>query len=71
MAEITLLAPAIHCDGCANAIHRSLGRLAGVEQVAVDVAAKSVAVRYDAAVTTPDAISARLEAAGFPTTPAG
>ncbi len=59
-------APAIHCEGCANSIKRSLGKLPGVEEVSVDINEKMVRATYDATQTTEDAIRARLEMAGFP-----
>ena len=62
----TYVAPAIECDGCANSIKRSLGKLAGVSEVKVDVAEKRVEVEYDPQKVEEQAISARLEQAGYP-----
>ena len=59
-------APAIHCEGCANSIKRSLGKMPGVEEVSVDINGKMVRATYDTAQTTEDSIRARLEMAGFP-----
>lgn len=59
-------APAIHCEGCASSIERSLGKLPGVERVEVDIGARCVRVQYDAARVDDAAIRARLEMAGFP-----
>lgn len=56
----------IECEGCANSIKRTLGKLAGVESVAVTVDSKTIAVSYDSSVTNEEAIKARLEGAGFP-----
>lgn len=67
MTQTVFHAPAIHCDGCANAIKRSLGRLPGVESVQVDVAAKRVEVEHDPAQTTEAALRERLAQTGFPT----
>ncbi len=64
---VTYHTPAIHCDGCANSIKRSLGKLNGVEETTVDVATKSVTVSYDETMTKDADIRTRLEAAGFPT----
>lgn len=58
--------PAIHCDGCANSIKRSLGKLPGVTDVTVDVKTKSVTVQYNEATVKDADIRTRLEAAGFP-----
>lgn len=59
-------APAISCEGCANAIKRSLGALSGVQTVQVDVPGKSVTVQHDTSLVTDDALKARLEKAGYP-----
>ena len=60
-------APDISCEGCANAIKRSLGRVPGVQTVEVDIPGKNVTVEYDAAQTTDNDLRARLEKAGYPT----
>ena len=72
MAAITIATlqahcPAIHCEGCANSIKRSLGKLPGVREVTVDIHGKNVAVKYDNSLVEAATIRARLEAAGFPT----
>ena len=59
-------APAIHCDGCAQSIKRSLGRLSGVQSVQVNVESKDVEILYDAQAVTESAIRDRLAAVGFP-----
>lgn len=59
-------APAIHCEGCANAIKRSLGKLEGIQSVAVDVDAKTVTAQYDDARLHEPQIRERLEQSGFP-----
>lgn len=66
MPIFTGRAPAIHCEGCANSIKRSLGKLPGVQEVDVDITGKNVRVNFDATQTTEDAIRDRLNAAGFP-----
>jgi copper chaperone CopZ len=66
MADATFNAPAIQCDGCANSIKRSLGKLPGVQAVDVDVADKRVVVKYDDSQTNEQAVRDRLEMAGFP-----
>jgi copper chaperone len=59
-------APDIHCEGCANAIKRSVGALPGVQKVEVDIPGKNVAVQYNPAQLSDLDIRARLEKAGFP-----
>jgi copper chaperone CopZ len=69
MIRETYLAPAIRCEGCANSIKRSLGKLSGVETVEVDAEAKRITVQYDSEKTDSAAIRMRLEQAGFPAAP--
>ena len=59
-------APAISCEGCANAIKRSLGALPGVQAVQVDVPGKNVTVQHDTSLVSDTDLKARLEKAGFP-----
>jgi copper chaperone CopZ len=56
----------IHCEGCANSIKRTLGRLPGVSEVGVDVEQKRVDVTYDESRTNEQTIKDRLAMAGFP-----
>lgn len=59
-------APDIECDGCAASIQRALGPVPGVESVDVDIDKKTVRVVHNGEQTTPDAIAAALDEAGFP-----
>lgn len=67
MEQVTLVAPAIHCEGCAASIRRSLGKLAGVKDVVVNVSDRTVTISYEAGEVTLAALRERLELAGFPT----
>jgi copper chaperone CopZ len=49
---------------------KALGRVPGVQNVQVDVAAKTVRVTHNAEQASPAAIAHALDDAGFPTTPA-
>ena len=60
----TVTAPDIVCGGCASSIKNALGHLAGVENVEVDVATKSVTVEHSAAASR-DSIVAALDRAGY------
>lgn len=62
--DVTLYAPDIECDGCARSIQAAVGTLTGVEAIDVDVAAKTVRVLADNAVST-GAILAAMDKAGF------
>lgn len=57
--------PTIECDACAAAIKRTVGRLAGVEHITVEVAAKNVLVQFDSTQTSVAALRERLTKAGF------
>ena len=65
-ATLTAHCPAIECEGCANAIRRSLGKLSGIESIEVEVEKKNVTVQYDAGQVNEAALRQRLEQAGFP-----
>lgn len=59
-------APDIVCGGCANAIKRAVGNLAGVSKVEVDVPTKKVSVEHDEKISR-DQIALALEKSGFAT----
>ena len=61
----TVTAPDIECDGCANAIKNSVGRLDGVDSVQVDVQGKQVTVQHSPQISRTD-IEQALDKAGFP-----
>ncbi len=67
MHTTTLSAPDIECGGCANAINKALGGLAGVSKVEVDIEAKRVTISHEAVVSR-ETITAALDRAGFPST---
>ncbi|GBC93564.1 hypothetical protein HRbin15_02063 [bacterium HR15] len=64
------LVPDMTCDGCVQAIRRSLSGLAGVEQVAIELNTKRVQVQFDPTQILADAIQQRIEQAGFTPQPA-
>jgi len=59
------LVPDMTCDGCVQAIRRSLSSVAGVEQVAIELHTKRVQVQFDPAQIHAGAIQQRIEQAGF------
>lgn len=63
--RVELISGDIHCEGCAASIQRSLGKLSGVREVAVDVAAKRIAVDFDEGATSETSLRERLAAVGF------
>lgn len=60
----TVTVPDIVCGGCASSIKNALGNLAGVGQVDVDVATKTVKVEHSEAASRA-AIIAALDRAGY------
>jgi Cu+-exporting ATPase len=64
--EWAAICPDISCEGCANSIKRTLGKLEGVQGVEVTVAEKRVLVRYNADAVNAEQVQSRLEQAGFP-----
>jgi copper chaperone CopZ len=65
-ATLNTHCPTIQCAGCAEAIKRSLGKLAGVQRVDVDIEGKNVTVQYEESQIKGEALRQRLEQAGFP-----
>lgn len=53
------------CPSCVAKIEKQVGRLPGVQNVAVKFASARVEVDHDAAVTTPDDILAAIAKAGY------
>jgi len=58
----------MNCEGCENAIQRSLTRLPGVRQVQADHHTQRVVVQLDSAQTDAEAIKARLALSGYQAT---
>ena len=65
MQTTTLTAPDIECGGCAVAIQKALGKIAGVSETAVDIDTKRVTVSHNTDVTR-ETLTAALGRAGFP-----
>ena len=65
MESTTLVAPDISCEHCQHAIEGGLSKLDGVKTVKVDIAAKSVAVSYDAQKLTRNQLVEKLDDIGY------
>ena len=63
---MTVNAPDIECDGCANAIKKALTTVPGVANVVVDVTAKTVTVKHDPQAAPRETITNKLDKIGFP-----
>lgn len=66
MATATYTAPAISCQHCQHTIESTLGALAGVQTVHVDIATKRVDVQFDPAQVDEAKLVATLDEEGFP-----
>ncbi len=62
--EYIIDADNIKCGGCAGAIEEALGKLDGVQAVAVDIASGRVTVTADDGLR--DSLAATLKACGYP-----
>jgi copper ion binding protein len=63
--EITLSVPDVSCEHCVKTIDGALGALPGVEAVSVDLASKTVRLRYEPAHMTLERIEETLDDAGY------
>jgi len=55
----------MHCAACSSRIERVVGRMAGVLQASVNLAAETMDVTFDEAQTSMEAIAARVKELGF------
>ena len=63
--EITLSVPDVSCEHCVKTVNGALGALPGVEAVSVDLASKTVRLRYEPAQVTLERIEETLDEAGY------
>ena len=61
----------MHCASCAGRVERSLKKVSGVEEAAVNLAANRATVTYDPALTSPAFLIAAVEKAGYSAAAAG
>ncbi len=64
--ETIFIAPDIECEGCAASIQKAVGRLNGVQSVAVDLPGKAVRVTFDPAQSSRETLAEALADIGFP-----
>ena len=65
MESTTLVAPDISCEHCQHAIEGTLGKLAGVRSVNVDIPTKTVHLSYDPEQITLAKIEEVLDDTGY------
>lgn len=65
MEQVTLLVEGMSCGHCVKAIESSVGKLAGVASVTVDLAEKKVDVQFEDRVVSVKEIADTIEDQGF------
>ena len=65
MTQITLNVPDISCGHCKMSIEGAVNELSGISSAVVDIEARSVAIDYDEAAQTRDAIVTAIEEQGY------
>jgi copper chaperone len=65
MESTSLVAPDISCEHCQHAIEGAVGKLEGVNNVKVDIPAKTVNVTYDPQKVTLEKIEEVLDDTGY------
>ena len=66
--EISLSVPDVSCEHCVKTIDGALGALPGVDAINVDLASRTVRLRYEPAQVTLDRIEETLDDAGYTVT---
>jgi copper chaperone len=65
MEKTILSVEGMSCEHCVKAVTKAVGALAGVEDVAVDLNAKTVTVKYDPGKSPLDKIKFEIEDQGY------
>ena len=65
MTDITLNVPDISCNHCKMSIEGAVNELSGIDSAVVDIEGRSVAVSFDEANQTRDAIVTAIEEQGY------
>jgi copper chaperone len=67
--KATIAVGGMTCNGCVRSVTNAVSQVNGVRSVEVSLAGKAATVEYDPAATSPAAIAAAIEGAGFDATP--
>ena len=65
MENVTLNVQGMSCGHCVKAVETSVGALAGVQEVNVDLAQAKVTVAYDEATVSVDQIKETIDEQGY------
>lgn len=71
MTQKTLEVPAVHCDHCVSSIEGAVQELEGVDNVKVDLDAKTVSVSFDEHRCQLDRIIGAIQEQGYDVGPPG
>jgi copper chaperone len=63
--EITLSVPDVSCEHCVKTVNGALGELPGVDSINVDLANKTVSLRFEPAQVSLERIKETLDEAGY------
>ena len=69
-AQGELTVEGMTCGGCARRVESMLSKTAGVQEARVDLASRTVSVRWDPKQTSLQSVAQTLTAAGYRATPA-
>ena len=65
MERVEIVVSGMSCEACRAGVHEALAGVAGVAEATVDLEAGRATVVFDESATTPDALRAAVEDAGF------
>lgn len=66
MMEKTYTVAKMKCEGCASNIRKALSEVAGVNELVIDVATKTVKVQFDEATVNEQTLQSAFTTAGYP-----
>ena len=65
VAELTVYAPGMHCEGCTATVEETLGKMDGVDSVYADLISKNVVIFSDTTKSSRVEIEHVLEVMGY------
>lgn len=65
--KVELYSPDISCEGCAQAILKTLEEVAGIKELKVEVESRRISLNFDESVVSLQQIRERLSQAGYDT----
>ena len=65
MEETILKVDGMTCNHCASAVTKAVGALEGVSEVTVDLAGRTVIIRHNTSLVSPEKIRSEIEDKGY------